>query len=135
MIRWIDYSNVNIGIDFIVGAYYCIINIIHFIINNIFYKRISEWRSIFVFPLSVAICEFLFSFFYIANFNINAYAQRENTQYLKIISLFGTYFLSFIIALFASILDYSLTIINIEKISKFILAYVIIILVIYFSDL
>ena len=133
MIRWIGHSNENIGIDFIVGAYFSIINIIPFIIDNIVYKKISNWRSIFVFPLSVAICEFLFGFFYIANFNIYAYAHRENTQYLQIISVLGTYFLSFIIALFASILDYSLAIINIEKkISKFIFAYAIIILIIYF---
>jgi apolipoprotein N-acyltransferase len=133
IIRWIGYSLNSFGEDIIFGVYYTIINIIPFIIDNIFYNKISKLKSIFVFPLSVAICEFLFGFFYIANFNIYAYAHRENTQYLQIISLFGTYFLSFIIALFASILDYSLAIINIEKkISKFILAYTIIILIIYF---
>ena len=82
MIRWIGHSNENIGIDFIVGAYFSIINIVPFIIDNILYKKITKWRSIFVFPLSVAICEFLFAFFYIANFNIYAYAHRENIQYL-----------------------------------------------------
>jgi len=133
IIRWIGSSNENIGIDFIIGAYFSIINIIPFIIDNIFYKKISKLKSIFVFPLSVAICEFLFAFFYLANFNIYAYAHRESTQILQIISLFGTYFLSFIIALFASILDYSIEIFETEKIlSKFVFLYGIIIVIIYF---
>ena len=133
IIRWIGYSLNSFGEDIIFGVYYTIINIIPFIIDNIFYNKISKLKSIFVFPLSVAICEFLFAFFYIANFNIYAYAHRENTQYLQIISLFGTYFLSFIIALFASILDYSLEIIETEKkISKFVLVYAIMIAIIYF---
>ena len=133
MMKWIGHSLDSIGVDFIFGAYFSIINIIPFIIDNIFYKKISEWRSIFVFPLSVAFCEYLFGLFPFANFNVYAYAHRENTQYLQIISLFGTYFLSFIIALFSSILDYSLTLRNNEKIiSKFIYVYSIIILIIYF---
>ena len=45
MIRWIGHSYVNFGIDIIVGAYFCIINIIPFIIDNIFYNKISKFIS------------------------------------------------------------------------------------------
>ena len=133
MIRWIGTTGLNIFADFLVGLYFSIINFIPFIIDDIFYNKISKWKSIFVFPLSVVICEFLFAFCPFANFNIYAYAHRENIQFLQIISLFGCYFLSFVIALFASILDYSINLYSEEKIiSKFIYCYAIIILFIYF---
>ena len=133
MIRCIGQSNINIGIDFIIGAYFSIINIIPFIIDDILYNKIHKWQNVLLFPLSVAICEFLFSFNVIANFNIYAYAHRENVQFLQIISLFGCYFLSFVIALFSSILDYSINLYKEDdKISKYIYSYAILILIIYF---
>ena len=133
MIRCIGQSNINIGVDFIIGAYFSIINIIPFIIDGILYNKIHKWQNVLLFPLSVAICEFLFSFNVIANFNIYAYAHRENIQYLQIISLFGCYFLSFVIALFSSTLDYSINLYKEdEKISKYIYMYAILILIIYF---
>ena len=107
MLRWIGSTGLNIGADFILGAYFSIINIIPFLIDDIFYKKILGWKSALIFPLSVASCEFLFQFNFIANTNLYAYAHRENLQYLQIISLFGVHFLSFVIALFSSILDYS----------------------------
>lgn len=133
MLRWIGFSSLNIGADFIIGLYFSIINIIPFLVDAFFYKSDLRLPSVFIFPLSVAICEFLFGFSFLANFNIYAYSLRENIQFLQIISLFGTYFLSFVIALFASVLDYSLYVFNAEKkISKIIFIYVIIILIIYF---
>ena len=107
MLRWIGISHLNLGFDFFMGIYYSIINIIPFIIDDIFYNKISKWKNIFIFPLSVAFCEFIFSFSWFANHNIYAYAHRENNIFLQIISIFGCYFLSFIIALFSSLLDYS----------------------------
>ena len=61
-----------------------------------------------------------------------AYSQLNNLSFLQIISLFGTFFLSFIIALFASILDYSIEIYQKQRnISKFIFYYIIINIIIY----
>ena len=72
--RWIDISHTSFLADAIIGIYFSIINIIPFIIDDIFYDKISKWKNIFLFPLSVAFCEFLFSFCFIANHNIYAYA-------------------------------------------------------------
>jgi hypothetical protein len=65
MLRWIGSTGLNIGADFILGAYFSIINIFPFLIDDIFYKKISGWKRALIFPLSVANCEFLFQF----NFN------------------------------------------------------------------
>ena len=135
IIRWIGYSHTNILADIIIGIYYSIINILPFIIDDISYKKVALWKSIFIFPLSVAICEFLFSFIPFANFNVYAYSHRNSIQFLQIISLFGCYFLSFIIALFSSILDYAVFLYTINDnkiITKFVYIYGIIILIIYF---
>ena len=130
--RWIDISHTSFLADAIIGIYFSIINIIPFIIDDIFYDKISKWKNIFLFPLSVAFCEFLFSFCFIANHNIYAYALRENTQILQICSLFGCYFLSFVIALFSSILDYSINLyVNEKVISKFVICYIILMSLIY----
>ena len=131
--RWISISHTNILADIIIGLYFSLINVIPFIIDDIFYDKISKWKNIFLFPLSVAFCEFLFSFCFIANHNIYAYAIRESTQILQICSLFGCYFLSFVIALFSSVLDYSINLyINEKVISKFVICYIILMSVIYF---
>jgi len=131
--RWISISHESILEGIIIGLYFSLINIIPFIIDDIFYDKISKWKNIFLFPLSVAFCEFLFSFSFIANHNIYAYALRDNNQMLQICSLFGCYFLSFIIALFSSILVYSHSLyLNQQTISKFIVFYVILISLIYF---
>ena len=129
--RWMGSTDINFLMDIINGGYFSIINIIPFIIDGIFYKRIEGWKKILIFPLSVASFEFLFHFTPVANFNIYAYAHRENLQYLQIMSLFGVYFLSFVIALFSSILEYSLNLYQSENIiSKSIISYAIIILII-----
>ena len=133
MFRWIGSTDLNIGTDFLLGAYFSVINIIPFLIDDIFYKKISAWKNALIFPLSVASCEFLFHFNVIANTNLYAYAHRENLQYLQIISLFGVYFLSFVIALFSSILTYSLELYSLEnRLSKMVFSYMAIILIIYF---
>ena len=131
--RWMGLSHLNILADFAFGLYFGLINVIPFIIDDIFYDKISKWKNIFLFPLSVSFCEYLFSFNFIANHNIYAYALRDNNQMLQICSLFGCYFLSFVIALFSSILDYSLNLYTNEKtISKFVICYAILISFIYF---
>lgn len=130
--RWIGISHTNILADSIMGIYFSLVNIIPFIIDDIFYDKIPKWKNIFLFPLSVAFCEYLFSFIFIANHNIYAYALRENTQIIQICSLFGCYFLSFVTALFSSVLEYSVNLyVNENTISKFIICYVIIISLIY----
>ena len=136
VIRWIGCSHVNFLADLVLGIYLSLINIIPFVIDDIFYNKISKWKSVLIFPLSVAFIEFAFSFWPFANNNVYAYAHRENIQYLQIISVFGCYFLSFIIALFSSILDYSLDLYkNENRISKFIFIYCTIIIIIYFFGL
>jgi len=130
--RWITISHTSFLADVIVGLYFSLINIIPFIIDEIFYNKISKWKNIFLFPLSVAFCEFVFSFCFIANHNIYAYAIRENLQMLQICSLFGCYFLSFVIALFSSVLDYTINLYtNENKLNKFVTCYIILMSLIY----
>ena len=130
-IRWSGYTRVSLISDFTFGLYYSIINIIPYIIDDIIYNNISKWASTFVFPLLVSFTEYAFEFSFLANHNVYAYALRNNLHIIQICSLFGTYFLSFIIALFASIVDYSHNVYKKEKkISKFVYYYAIIILLI-----
>ena len=132
MLRWIGISSTNVFLDFVFGLYFSLVNVIPFIIDGILYNKISKWKNVFIFPLSVAFLEFLFSFCFIANQNIYAYALRESTQMLQICSLFGCYFLSFVVALFSSILDYSINLYaNENTISKFVICYAILIALIY----
>ena len=129
MIRWIGIYNGSLYISFLAGLYFSIINIIPYIIDNIIYNKISKWASVFAFPLLVSFIEYVFEFSPIANFNVFAYALRNNVQIIQICSLFGCYFLSFVIALFASVMDYSHEVYKKEnKISKFVYFYAIIIL-------
>ena len=129
MIRWLGYNKYSNLISIVMSIYLSFINIIPYIIDNIIYNKISKWASVFVFPLLVAFTEYLFEFMRIANYNVYAYALRYNIQIIQICSLFGCYFLSFIIALFASIVDYSHDVYKKEKkISKFVYSYAIIIL-------
>jgi len=131
IIRWIGYTRISFKDDFTFGLYYSIINIIPYIIDDIIYNNIAKWASIFVFPLLVSLTEYAFEFTCFANINVYAYALRNNLEIIQICSLFGSYFLSFIIALFASIVDYSHNVyIKEKKISKFVYYYAIIILLI-----
>ena len=131
MIRWIGYHRDDILLSFVFGSYYSIINIIPYIIDDIIYNNIAKWASTFVFPLLVSFTEYIFEFTCFANHNVYAYALRNNIHIIQICSLFGCYFLSFIIALFATIVDYSYDLYKKEKkISKFVPYYAIIILLI-----
>jgi apolipoprotein N-acyltransferase len=131
LIRWIGYNRDGILPDMAFGLHYSIINIIPYIIDDLIYNNIAKWASIFVFPLLVSFTEYLFEFSWFANHNVFAYALRNNIHIIQICSLFGCYFLSFIIALFASIVDYSHNVYKKEKkISKFVYYYAIIILLI-----
>ena len=133
MIRWIGATINNIGVDFLLGFYFSIINVIPFIVDSIFYEKLPKSKSVFVFPLSVAFIEYILSYPPIANFNIYAYAHLDNITIIQIVSLFGCYFLSFIISLFSTVLDYSINVFIIEnKISKYIYIYISIFLFIYF---
>ena len=129
MLRWIGIYNGSLYYSFVAGLYFSIINIIPYIIDDIIYNNISKWASVFIFPLLVSFIEYVFEFTPIANHNVFAYALRNNLQMIQICSLFGCYFLSFVIALFASIVDYSHEVYKKEnKISKFVYYYAIIIL-------
>ena len=131
MIRWLGYNKYSNLISIVMSIYLSFINIIPYIIDNIIYNKISKWASVFVFPLLVAFVEYAFEFSYISNNNVYAYALRNNLQMIQICSLFGCFFLSFIIALFASIADYSYFVYKKEKkISKLVYCYAIIILLI-----
>ena len=131
MIRWIGFNRYGMISGFIFGIYFSIINIIPYIIDDIIYNKIAKWASLFVFPLMVSFTEYVFEFTPFANNNVYAYALRNNIQIIQICSLFGCYFLSFIIALFASIMDYSYNVYkNEKKISRFVYSYAIIILLI-----
>ena len=131
MIRWLGYNKFSILVGFAFGTYFSIINLIPYIIDNIIYNKISKWASVFVFPLLVAFTEYAFEFSPIANSNVYAYALRSDLQMIQICSLFGCFFLSFIIAFFASILDYSYNVYKKErKTSKFLYCYAIVILLI-----
>ena len=132
LIRWIGCSNLNIYYDLLCGVYFSISTIFPFIIDLIFWRRITKWKNIFIYPLSLAFTEYILSFYYFSNNNLLAYSQLDNITILQIISLFGTFFLSFIIALFASTLDYSINIYFKEKkISKFFYYYIAINIIIY----
>ena len=132
LIRWIGCSDLNIYYDFMVGFYFSISTSIPYIIDLIFYKKISKSKSVFIYPLTIGFVEYIFSFSPLSNNNLLAYSQLDNLCFLQIISLFGTFFLSFIIALFASILDYSIEIYQKEKkLSKFMYYYIIINIIIY----
>ena len=131
MIRWLGYNKYSNLITIVMSIYLSFINIIPYIIDNIIYNKISKWASVFVFPLLVAFVEYAFEFSYISNNNVYAYALRYNLEMIQICSLFGCFFLSFIIALFASIADYSYIVYKKEKkISKLVYCYAIIILLI-----
>ena len=132
LIRWIGCSNLNIYYDLLCGVYFSISTIFPFTIDLIFWRRIAKWKNIFIYPLSLAFTEYILSFYYFSNNNLLAYSQLDNITILQIISLFGTFFLSFIIALFASTLDYSINIYFKEKkISKFFYYYIAINIIIY----
>ena len=131
ILRWLGISNSGILPDLLMGVYYSVINIIPFIIDDIIYHKVTKWASIFIFPLLVSCIEYIFAFLPFANYNLYAYALRNNIYIIQICSLFGVYFLSFIIALFSSIVEYSYNVYKKnKKISKFFYSYIIIILLI-----
>jgi hypothetical protein len=76
LIRWIGCSNLNLGYDFLAGFYFSINTIIPYLVDLIFYKRVSEWKSIFIFPLTVSLTEFVLSFYSFSNNNLYAYSIR-----------------------------------------------------------
>ena len=126
MIRWLGATDMGVLYDFGIGIYFSIINIIPFIIDDLLYNKITKWSSIFIFPLSVTSIEFIFAFIPLGNFNIYAYAIRDNIHMIQISEWFGCYFISFSLALFASILDHSLELYKSKKIiSKFVYFYII----------
>jgi apolipoprotein N-acyltransferase len=132
MIKWIKNYENNVKNSLFEGMYYSIINIIPYIIDDIIYNKISKGASVFIYPLLVAFTEYAFEFMTRANQNVFANALRSNIQIIQICSLFGCFFLSFIIALFASVVDYSYIVYkNEKKISKFVYSYAIIIILIY----
>ena len=84
--------------------------IIPYSIDIYFYNKVPKWKNIFIFPLTIGFTEYILSFYSFSNNNLYAYSQLDNIPFLQIISLFGTFFLSFIITLFSSLLDYSINV-------------------------
>ena len=125
LIRWIGCSNLSLGYDLLAGFYFSINTIIPYLVDLIFYNKVSKWKNIFIFPLTIGFIEYILSFYSFSNNNLYAYSQLDNLSFLQIISLFGTFFLSFIITLFTSTLDYSINVyLKEKKISKFIYYYI-----------
>ena len=87
LIRWIGCSNLNIYYDLLCGVYFSISTIFPFIIDLIFWRRITKWKNIFIYPLSLAFTEYILSFYYFSNNNLLAYSQLDNITFLQIISL------------------------------------------------
>lgn len=136
LLRWFNAINGGFVINLIWASYLSFVNMIPFIIDNIFYGKVDKWRSVFIYPLAEAFIEFISCFFPIANNNLLCYALRDNIQFIQIISVFGCYFISFIVTLFSTTLEYSIDLYkNENKISKFIFSYATIIVVIYFFGL
>ena len=132
LLRWIGCSNKSLSYDFLAGFYFSINTFIPYSIDLFFYDKLPKWKNIFIFPLTVSFTEYILSFYSFSNNNLYAYSQLDNIPLLQIISLFGTFFLSFIITLFSSVLDYVLLIYKKEnKIPKCIYYYIIIIIIIY----
>ena len=132
LIRWIGCSSLALKNDFKAGFYFSINSIIPYSIDTFFYNKVEKWKSIFIFPLVVGFTEYVLSFSPFSNNNLYAYSQLDNIPLLQIISLFGTFFLSFVITLFTSLLDYSVNLyIKEKRISKFIYYYLILIVSIY----
>ena len=133
LIRWVNFAGMSIISDILFSLYFGALNLIPFLIDEFFYKKVKEWKSIFIFPLFMAFFDYISAFMPIANHNMYAYALRADIQYLQIISLFGGYFITFIIALFATILDYSIDFYKREKkISIFAYIYIALVIIIYF---
>ncbi|MBR2843939.1 MAG: hypothetical protein IKF00_01870 [Solobacterium sp.] len=79
---------------------------IPFVLDCFLYKKLAYPFDLLVFPLGIAATEYLFSltgFSVIANL---AYTQAGNNAFIQIVSIIGTYGLSFFIALFSTILLY-----------------------------
>ena len=77
---------------------------IPFLLDRFFYKKLAYPLNLFIFPFGIAAIEYLFSlsgFSVIANL---AYSQVGNNAFIQIVSVIGTYGLSFFIALFATVL-------------------------------
>ena len=130
--RWIGCSNLSLAHDFLAGFYFSFNTIIPYSIDIYFYNKVPKWKNIFIFPLTIGFTEYILSFYSFSNNNLYAYSQLDNIPFLQIISLFGTFFLSFIITLFSSLLDYSINVFLTEKkISKFVYYYLGIIIFIY----
>ena len=132
MLRFIGFTDIKLGDDIKQGCFFSIIHIIPFLIDGIFYATIDRWKSVILFPLLVSAFEFFFSLMKYANMNPLAYGLFDNLIFTQMMSLFGIYSLSFMIALFASVLDYSLYLYYSKKrASRWIFAYIIAVLVFY----
>ncbi len=102
-----------------------------FVMDGVFYGVSDEWSSILLFPFTVASIEFLYGFGHTANVSIYAYGLFDNLLIAQLLSLFGTFSLSFLITFFATALDYTVKILYKERrFSKILLGYIIALLII-----
>ena len=61
-IRWFGSGDYNILYELIIGFYFTIPTSIPYIIDLIFYKKISKSKSVFIYPLTIGFVEYIFSF-------------------------------------------------------------------------
>jgi apolipoprotein N-acyltransferase len=87
------------------GISYGILTVIPYIVDKLLYKKNGKFHYTLIFPASIAIVEFL------ANFIIGTWGSTAHTQYpfkplMQLGSIFGIYSIWFLIAWFASIINW-----------------------------
>ena len=85
LIRWIGCSNLNIYYDLLCGFYFSISTSIPYVIDLFFWNKISKWKNVFIYPLSIGFIEYILSFYSFSNNNLLAYSQLDNLAFLQII--------------------------------------------------
>ena len=75
-----------------------------FLLDRFFHKRLAYPFNLLIFPFGIAASEYLFSLTGFSVISNLAYSQVGNNAFIQIVSIIGTYGLSFFIALFATVL-------------------------------
>jgi len=87
------------------GLSHGIINILPYIIENLLIKREDKFYSTLIFPSAIVIVEYLLSL-YLGVWGNSSIAQYHNFNLIQITSLFGIFGISFLVAWFASIINW-----------------------------
>ncbi len=130
MVRYFGYADGDPNADFKTGCYRSLLQLLPYIVDGVFYGVIDKWRSVLLFPLCISSFEFLFTLNDTsAAMSYMAYALFDNLILTQMMSLFGCFGLSFMIALFSSVLDYAIDVFKTEhKFSKWVFGYIIAVL-------